>query len=124
MHVVNRARPYTAGTAHACSLRAAAACVKHKTVILKMSPKWDGDDALNSTSAAHLAVIGRYFIIYFAVIGYLSVFLTCRIGYKGLAQLWQKRSQSARADAETMTKQPSNGCMPNSDWHLLAVRSR
>jgi hypothetical protein len=70
---------------------------------------------------------GRYFINYFAVIGYFIAILkysTCRIGYKGLAQLWQKRSQSARADAETMTKEPSNGCMPDSDWHLLAVRSR
>jgi thiaminase len=67
---------------------------------------------------------GRYFINYFAVRGYFIAFLTCRIGYKGLAQSWQKRSQSARADAETMTKEPSNGCMPNSDWHLFAVRSR
>jgi hypothetical protein len=67
---------------------------------------------------------GRYLINYFAVIGYFIAFLTCRIGYKGLAQLWQKRSQSARADAETMTKEPSNGRMPNSDWYLLAVISR
>jgi hypothetical protein len=65
---------------------------------------------------------GRYFINYFAVIGYLTSFLMRQIGYKGLAQLWQKRSQSARADAETMTKEPSNGCMPNSDWHLILSR--
>jgi hypothetical protein len=68
---------------------------------------------------------GRYYnIYYFSVIGYFIVFFTCWIGYKGLVQLWQKRSQSARADAETMTKEPSNGRMPKSDWHLLAVRSR